>query len=388
MKTLSLPALHQPSQSLRIIPVTGRAALRHFIRLPWSIYADDPAWVPPLLLERQHHLSLKNPFFHHARWRAWLACQDHKPVGRISAQIDALHLQHHHDNTGFFGLLEAENDPNIFRILLQTAEAWLREQGLRRILGPFNLSINDEIGLLVQGFDTPPTILMGHARPYYRPRVEEQGYSCAKKLLAYRLATDFPVPMAMQALTAKTTKTIRIRPLQRVHLKQELNILRDIFNDAWSHNWNFVPFTQAEFMDLGQNLVRVIRDNFIQIAEVDGTPAAMIVLLPDLNQLIADLNGRLLPFGWVKLLWRLQRHAPKSARVPLLGVRRQYQETLLGTVLAFKIIDALRAPAKQANIETVELSWILEDNIKMRHLIEALGGTVCKQYWIYEKTLV
>ena len=171
---------------LRVVPVEGRLGLRQFIRLPWSIYRDDPAWVPPLLMERHQHLSSRNPFFEHAKWKFWLAFRGATPVGRISAQIDQLHLKRYEDSTGFFGLLEAEDEAETFRVLMNTAETWLRDQGMRRVLGPFNLSINQECGLLVEGFDTPPMVMMGHARPYYSFRVEENGYKKAKDLLAYQ----------------------------------------------------------------------------------------------------------------------------------------------------------------------------------------------------------
>ncbi len=361
--------------------------MRQFIRLPWSIYAGDPIWVPPLLWERQQYLSLHNPYFAHARWCAWLAFRGARPVGRISAQLDHLHLKYHQDNTGFFGLLEAENDPAIFRILLSSAETWLRERGLRRILGPFNLSINSECGLLVDGFETPPAIMMGHAPPYYSARIQEQGYTRIKDLLAYRIKPNFLVPAAMQTLTAKAGEKVHLRPLRRAQLDTDLATLRDIFNDAWSQNWNYIPFTEAEFAHLGRDLTWFVGDDFIQIAEINGNPAAMIVLLPNLNEIIQDLNGRLLPSGWIKVLWRLKWDHPKTARVPLMGIRKDYQKTLLGTVLAFKLIDALRTPAINHGIKEVELSWILEDNLRMRKIIESINGRLYKRYRIYQKEL-
>ncbi len=372
---------------LQVTAVAGRRDLKQFIRMPWSIYRDDPVWVPPLLIERRLHLSRHNPYFAHADWRAWLARREGRPVGRISAQIDRLHLERHQDATGFFGMLEAEDDPAIFEALLRTAEDWLREQGMRRVLGPFNLSINDECGLLVEGFDQPPVVMMGHARPYYSARLEEQGYSPAKDLLAYWITADFTVPATIQAVLQKAANRMRLRPLQRSRLAEELVILRDIFNDAWSQNWNFVPFTEAEFDQLGRTLTHLLDDDFVQIAEVDGAPAAMAVLLPNLNEIIRDLNGRLLPFGWIRLLWRFKRSFPKTARVPLLGVRRRYQHSLLGAALAMLVIEGLHAPGRQRGIEGGELSWILEDNTGMRGLIEAIGGKIYKRYRIYHKEL-
>jgi hypothetical protein len=383
----SLPSSPGTATPLRLTPVSGRRALTHFIRLPWAIYANDPAWVPPLRLERRQHLAPSNPYFAHARWQGWLAWRGDRPVGRISAQVDRLHLEQHQDATGFFGLLEAVDDAAVFQALFDTAEGWVRVQGLRRVMGPFNLSINDESGLLVEGFETPPALLMGHARPYYGGRVEEQGYQPVKDLLAYRLRADFPVPAAMQVLTRKVGDRIVLRPLRRARLAEDLGLMREIFNDAWSHNWNFVPFTEAEFARIGRDLTRLIDPDFIQIAEVDGVAAAMIVLLPNLNELLADLDGRLLPFGWLKLLWRLRYAYPRSARVPLMGVKRCYHNTLLGTALTWLVIAALRPPAQRRGIQEVELSWILEDNFKIRNVIESLGGTVYKRYRVYQKAL-
>lgn len=373
---------------LEVISVQGRRALGRFIRVPWAIYKDDPAWVPPLLMERRQHLSPRNPYFAHAKCRFWMACRDSTPVGRISAQVDRLYLQRYRDATGFFGLLEGEDSAEVFRALTGVAECWLREEGMRRVLGPFNLSINQECGLLVEGFDTPPSVMMGHGRPYYGSRIEEQGYRPEKDLLAYDLDADFKLSASMQALVARTGGRVRIRPMQKSRFERDLFILQDIFEDAWSRNWGFVPFTKAEFKHLGQNLKFLVDDDLIQIAEVDGAPAAMIVTLPNLNEAIRDLDGRLLPFGWLKLLWRLKVRYPKSARTALMGVRRCYQGSLLGAALAFMVIEAVRGPGVRRGVQRGEMSWILDDNIGMRHIIESLGGVAYKRYRIYSKALV
>lgn len=366
----------------------GRHALRRFIRVPWSIYADDPVWVPPLLIERRKHLSPRNPYFAHAQYCSWIACRGTRLVGRISAQVDELHIQRHQDATGFFGMLEAEDDAETFQALTDIAEEWLRSKGIRRILGPFNLSINQECGLLVEGFNTHPSIMMGHARPYYGSRIEEQGYRKEKDLLAYLVHTDFALPSFVQKLMERATQDVLVRPLRKSRFSEELEILQGIFEDAWSQNWGFIPFTRAEFKHLGQDIKLLVDEEFVQIAEVQGTAAAMIVVLPNINEVIRDLNGRLFPFGWLKLLWHLKLAHPKSARVPLIGVCRRYQDSLLGSALAFMIIDAVRAPAARRGIREVEMSWILEDNIAMRNIIESIGGTVYKRYRIYGKKLV
>ncbi len=373
---------------LRVVPVEGRRRLRQFIRLPWSIYLDDPTWVPPLLLERKEHLSKRNPFFEHAKCKFWLAYRGATPVGRISAQVDQLHLQRYEDSTGFFGLLEAEDEAEIFRALMDTAETWLRDQGMRRVLGPFNFSINQECGLLVEGFDTPPMVMMGHARPYYSTRIEENGYRKEKDLLAYHINSDYQLTPAMRLVIKRAQKRVHLRPLQRSIFREELRILQDIFEDAWSQNWGFVPFTRSEFEHMGKSLKLLLPDDQVQIAEVDGVPAAFMVAVPNVNEAIRDLNGKLFPLGWLKLLWRLKVAYPKSVRVALMGVRQRYQKSRLGAALALMVIEACTAPAVRRGVLTAEMSWILDDNLGMRNIIESLGGKAYKRYRIYSKERV
>lgn len=373
---------------LEVIPVRGKRMLKQFIRLPWRIYQGDPQWVPPLFLERWEHLSERNPYFSHAVCRLWIACRGRCPVGRISAQVDSLHLERYRDGTGFFGMLEALDEEDVFLALLQTAETWLGGQGMRRMLGPFNLSINQECGLLIHGFDTPPFVMMGHGRPYYGGRIEAAGLVKEKDLLAYYLDSNFKLSEPVQRIMAKAEDRVRLRPLRRSRFDEDLGIIRHIFEDAWSGNWGFVPFTAAEFDYLGKSLKLLLIDELVQIAEVDGVPGAMIVVLPNLNELIRDLNGRLFPLGWVKLLWRLKVRRPESARVALMGVRRCYQGSLLGAALAFKIIEAATRAGVRLGIKGGELSWILEDNMAMRRIIESLGGVAYKRYRIYGKEIV
>jgi len=384
---MTSPAKHDRRGDLSILPVSNRQDLERFIRVPWSIYGDDPCWIAPLLIERKEHLSAKNPYFRHASWQAWVAFRNDKPVGRISAQVDQLRLERYRDATGLFGFLEADNDPAIFRLLLDTACDWLREQGMLRVQGPFNFSINDECGLLVEGFDTPPCFMMGHARPYYGGRIEALGYRKAKDLLAYRMDPNYPVPRVMNKLIEKSSQRISISPMKRTRLKEDLATLRELFNDAWAGNWGFVPFTREEFDELGRNLARLVDEDFIQVAVVDGKPAAMIVALPNLNEAARDLNGRLLPLGWLKLLWRLKRHKLRTARVTLMGVRQEYQNSRLGMALAYSMIDAVRRALITKGIDEVEMSWILEDNTNMQHILESFGGDPYKRYRIYEREL-
>ncbi len=379
------PGGHAP---LRIVPLAGNADLDRFIRIPDSVLASDPAWIQPLRIERRMHLSARsNPYFQHARWQAWIAWRGQRAVGRISAQIDALHLERYRDATGFFGMLDAEDLEETFSALLGTAEQWLRDQGMRRVRGPFNLSINSEMGLLVDGFDTPPMLMMGHARPYYGGHLEQCGYRKAKDTLAYRVAPDFPAPPVMQRLAIQAAKRASVRQINPKCFDDEMSLLRDIFNDAWSENWGFVPFTAAEFRDLGHALRFLSVPDLIQIAEVDGEAAAFIVAVPNVNEAIRGLGGKLFPTGWLKLLWRLRVRHPGSARVPLMGVRRKFQHTRLGPGLAFLVIDAVRAQLHHRGVKDVELSWILEDNDGMRSIIELIGGRAYKRYRVYERQL-
>jgi hypothetical protein len=376
-----------PDKAIKVVKVENRNTLNDFHRLPWSLYVDDPMWVPPLMLERRMHLSPKNPYFKHAEFCSWVAYRDSKPVGRISAQIDRLHIERYQDATGFFGMLEAENDNQLFRTLLSTAETWLRSQGMQRILGPFNLSINQEVGLLVDGFDTPPSMMMGHAWPYYGNQIGENGYHKAKDLLAYIVNSNVEMTRAAKSILARSKKRIHIRKLNMSKFSDELQIIRDIFNDAWSQNWKFVPFTNEEFEHLGKDLKMLADEELVKIAEVDGKPAAFIVVLPNLNEVIRDLNGKLLPFGWLKLLWRLKVKYPQSARIPLMGVRRRFHDSLMGAALAFGVISSTQQRALDRGIKEVELSWILEDNKGMRAIIESAGGRIYKTYRVYSKQL-
>ncbi len=372
---------------LQIVKVENRKALNNFIRVLWPLYKDDPAWIPPLILERRMQLAPSNPYFEHADYSSWVAYRDRTPVGRISAQIDHLHLDRYQDATGFFGMLEAENDSETFQMLMDTAETWLRKKGMRRVMGPFNLSINQELGMLVDGFDTPPMVMMGHGRPYYAPRIEENGYRREKDLLAYIIDSDFKPPPAMRAIMARAKNRVQTRPLRKSDFKEELNLIRDIFNDAWSQNWGFIPFTDPEFQHLGKDLKMLVDENLMSIAAVDGEPAAFMIMLPNINEVIRDLNGRLLPFGWLKLLWRLKVKYPKTARVPLMGVRCRYHDSLLGAALAFSMFASLKSSAIKRGIKQVELSWILEDNKGMRNILETITGRVYKTYRIYGKNL-
>lgn len=378
----------QASKDIEIRKVSGKKALKTFIQVPWKIYKGDPNWVPPLLMERKEALSPANPFFKHADWCAWIAYQNGKPVGRISAQVDHLHQSRYDNKTGFFGLIEAPDDEEVFQALFKTAEDWLREQGMEQVLGPFNLGINQEVGVLFEGFDSPPYVMMGHAPRYYDPAIQCCNYRPAQDLLAYELKDKtITIPRTMQALLDRSAHRLNVRPFNRRNKAADLEIMRDIFNDAWQNNWNFVPFTVDEFKAVGKELLMLLPSDFIQIADIDGEPSAFLALIPNLNEIIDDLNGRLMPFGWAKLAWRLKVNFPKSARVALMGVRQKYQNTRYGPGLAYMVIKAAMDAGIAKGLERVEMSWVLEHNRATRNIIESVTGEVSKRYRMYEKEL-
>jgi hypothetical protein len=374
---------------LIVTEVATKAQMARFIRLPMTLNAADPAWIPPLISERQAALSAKsNPFFDHAEVQLWIASREGRDVGRISAQIDALSPVDPQAPAGNFGMIAAEDDPEVFASLLATAEAWLKARGCVTALGPFNLSINEEVGLLVDGFDTPPMVMMGHDPPYAGPRIEAQGYAKAKDIYAYisKMSDDMPAAV-LRRVRRGAGPGVTLRMLDMKRYDAEVASLTEILNDAWSGNWGFTPTTEAETRQLAKALRTVIDHRMVWFAEIDGEAAGFVAALPNLNEAIADLDGRLAPFGWAKLLWRLKVRRVKSIRVPLMGVKRKFAGTLRGQLLPFQLIDAAGSQARKLGYEDCEMSWVLEDNLAMRNICERAGGRVYKTYRIYEKAL-
>nr|WP_314425604.1 N-acetyltransferase [uncultured Erwinia sp.] len=373
---------------IHIEKVITKRQLKSFIAFPNSLFQNDPAWIPPLHIERLEHFSAKNPAAEHIEWQAWVALREGLIVGRISAQTDTLHRELHGDDTGHFGTIDAVDDPQVFSQLFSTAENWLASKGARKITGPFSLNINQESGLLIDGFDTPPSAMMTHGKPYYSARVEQQGYTQGIDLLAYwmRLA-ELHFPPGLAKLMAHARQKVSIRCLNRKKFGEEMQLLRQIFNSAWQKNWGFVPFTEREFAVMGDQLKFLVPDDMIFIAEMDSVPVAFIIGLPNINEATADLNGRLFPTGWAKLLWRLKVSGVRTARVPLMGVKLEHQFSRIGPVIALLLIEALHAAFGKWNIEALEMSWILESNSGMRNILEKIGAIPYKRYRLYEKEL-
>ena len=378
-----------------IRPVQTKADRRTFVDLPFRLYRDDPAWVPPLKGEALGLITPeKNGWYSHARAQLFLAEHGGQVVGRISAHIDTLALtmpaeQGFGPGTGQWGLMEAESE-EVFAALLAAAEGWLRGQGMHRALGPISQSIWEEPGLLVEGFDHPPTIMMGHAKPEYRGWIEAAGYAPVKQLMTYDLdiTQEFPPIVKRIIKSGEANPRIRIREVDKSKFDREAAIILGILNDAWSDNWGFVPLTPPEIKDVGVKLKPIVFNDLIRIAELDGRPVAFMITLPDLNEAIKPLNGSLLPFGWAKLLLWLRKPSVRTMRVPLMGVVKELQSSRMASQLAFMMIEYIRrASVSRYGASRGEIGWILDDNQGMRSIAETIQSRVNKVYTVYGREL-
>lgn len=381
--------------SIAIRRVKGRADRRSFVELPFRLYAHDPHWVPPLRDEVYGLITPgKNPWFGHGTAQLFLASRDGQVTGRISAHLDHLALaqpleQGMGPGTGNWGMLEAE-DSETAAALIAAAEDWLRGQGMTRALGPLSLSIWDEPGLQIEGFDHPPTVMMGHNAPTYQSWVEAGGYTPAMQLLTYEIPIDTDFSPLVQRIVASGERNPRIviRRVDKSRFAQEAALILGILNDAWSDNWGFVPLTDAEIAYVGKKLKPIVYEDLIRIAEVDGAPVAFMMTLPDLNEKLIDYRGSLLPLNWAKLLWWLRAPKVRTMRVPLMGVVKSIQASRLASQLAFMMIEFIRRDAvTKFGATRGEFGWVLENNGPMRSVGEAINGRINKRYQIYEKTL-
>lgn len=378
-----------------IHPVQTKAEKRDFIELAFHLNRNDPAWVPPLKSEAYALIDpKKNPWFEHGKAQLFLARRDGRTVGRISAHIDALALaqpieQGMGPGTGNWGLLEAEN-AEIAHALFAAAEDWLRDQGMHRSLGPLSISIWDEPGLLIEGFETPPTIMMGHNSPHYRAWVEAEGYQPIKQLFNYDLPVIDGFPPLIQRIVAAGEKNarIRIRKVDKRRFQAEATLIMGMLNDAWSDNWGFVPLTDTEIAFVGKKLKPLVFEDLIRVAEVDGEPVAFMIVLPNINELLIDMRGSLLPFNWARLLWWLKRPKSRTLRVPLMGVAKSLQNSRMASQLAFMMIEFIRRDAvRDYGTKRGDLGWVLEDNQGMNAVAKAINAKVNRVYQIYDKSL-
>jgi len=375
---------------LVVRPLAGKADRSAFVDFLWDVYCDDPAWVPPLKSEVHALLDPhRNPWFGHGRAQLWLAHRGGKIVGRISAQIDQLVQLHMQPGLGQWGLFEAL-DGEAAAALIATAETWLCDHGMTCAHGPISISIWDEPGLLIEGFDQPPLVMMGHHRPAYRGWIEEAGYSKVKDLLTY----DMDIRKELQPLIGRMIAAgernprITLRNVDKSAFARDAAIILNLLNDAWSDNWGFVPLTDEEIAYAAKKLKPIIFEDMVRIAELDGEPVAFMLTLPDVNEMIRDLDGRLFPLGWAKLLWRLRKPRTARIRVPLMGVVKKLQGGRLAGQLAFMLIDSIRRNCvENYGVAEGEFGWILEDNKGMTSIAELSGAKINHRYRVFEKAL-
>jgi hypothetical protein len=382
--------------SITLKRVESAADRKAFVDLVWKLYANDPHWVPPLKAEMLGLIGgiKSNPWFGHAEAAFWLALKDGGVVGRISAQVDQLVIAPGAPGagpgTGHFGMFECIDDPAVAEALFDAAEDWLRQKGMTRAMGPFSLSVWDEPGLLVQGVEGPPTVMMGHHLPYYEGMVATRGYQGVKDLHCWSLPIAQPFPEMVQRIVAFSERNAKLvtRPVDKSKFDQEAALILDILNDAWSDNWGFVPLTPAEIAYVGKKLKPIIFEGLVRVAEYEGVPVGFMITLPDINELTRDLNGNLFPFGWAKLLWRLRAPKVKRMRVPLMGIRKSLQGHRAASLMAFQMIEYIRRVAvTEFGASEGELGWVLEDNGPMRSVADAIDSHVTRTYRIYERAL-
>lgn len=378
-----------------VSPVAGKKDLKAFIDFAWEVYADDPNWVPPLRMDMRELLTKgRNPFFDHAEAQYFLARRAGRITGRISAHIDHLSTtmppeQGMGPGTGNWGLFDAK-DAESAAALIAAAEDWLRGKGVTRAIGPMSLSIWEEPGLLVDGFDHSPTVMMGHHRPEYRGWIEAAGYQPVKQLNTYALDITKPFPPLIDRIidSGNRNSRIRIRHVDKSRFDEEARIILGILNDAWGKNWGFVPITDKEVAFTGKKLKPIVYEDLIRIAELDGEPVAFMMTLPDLNEAIKPFNGRLFPLNILKLLRWLRRPRVKTMRVPLMGVLQRLQSSRMASQLAFMLIEQIRqASIVNYGATRSEIGWILDDNQGMNAIADAIDSKINKSYIIYDRVL-
>jgi GNAT superfamily N-acetyltransferase len=374
--------------SIQVRPVQGGSELKTFIKLPFRLHEGTP-WVPPLIYERREFLNKeKNPYFQHAEAEYFLAWRDGEPVGRITAQVDRRWDRFQGGSDGQFGFIDAEDDPAIFEALLGAAEEWVRGHGRDRLVGPMDFTTNDECGLLIEGYDRHPYILEPWHPPYYKERLEGLGYGKTMDLLMWNLEMGglrkgdaFADAIHAVADKVESEHGIRVRNIEMRNLEEEMARFMEVYNSAWERNWGFVPVTDEEVAFQAKNLKQVLDPRWCFIADRDGETLGAALTLPDINQVTKKMNGRLLPFGWLRFL--LGKRKIDRVRVFALGVKPEYQHTGIAARFYVRHIET----AAQVGVTGGEEGWILEVNEPMNRAMEGMGGTIVKRYRLYEKAL-
>lgn len=374
--------------AVEIKKVSGLRDLKRFVDLPFRLHASQPMWVPPLKLERYMFLTRKlNAFFTHGEAEYFLAWRDGRVVGRVTAQINTAFNEQQQKNWGWFGFVEFEDDIEVVQALLEAASAWVRERGCEQIVGPADFAMNNESGILIEGFDLRPMIVQPWHPPYYQQLIEQAGMTKAMDLLMWNLEVEdrakvLPVIFEL-AEKVESEHGIRVRPMSRMHLRKELDAFAEVYNSAWANNWDFVPYTKKDLDALAQEMQLVFDKHWAFIAEKTdtGEVVAMAMTFPDINQVLAKMNGRLLPLGW----WHFANKSRimDRVRVGFLGVKPEYQHTGVAAKLYVEHFDAAAVRPQKGG----EMGWILESNTPMNRGMEAMGGRVVKRYRVYERTL-
>ena len=372
--------------------VTTKADLKTFIDLPYDIYRDEPNWRAPIRLDRVTHVNpAKNPIMDGIDYQFFLVSRDGQEVGRICAFVSQAHQERHSDNAGHFGFFDCAEDDDVAQALLSAAEEWLVSKNVSKIIGPAQWGVNDECGCLIDGFDTPPVILMGYGRPTYSQMIEKAGYSKAVDMLAFQadLHAGYPRPRMTQMMVKQAEKDPRVtwRQINMKDLAGDVEIAMDIFNDAWSENWGFLPYTPPQVSRMVSEMRPVLQKELFWIGMIDEKPAAFITMIPDVNQATQGLDGHIFPFGFAKILYRLKIKGVKQARIPLMGLRREWHNTRQGLALVAQLCETVFAAARDAGYTHCELSWILEDNDSMIRICEQASAKPYKTYRMYEKSL-
>ncbi|HEY5261093.1 MAG TPA: GNAT family N-acetyltransferase [Solirubrobacteraceae bacterium] len=374
--------------AVEVRAVSGRGELKAFVDFPFGLHAGQPLWVPPLKIERRIFLNRKmNAFFTHGEAEYFLAWRGGRVVGRVSAQVNHAFNDHQKKKWGWFGFLEFEDDQEVLEALLSAAQEWLRAHGQENMVGPASFAMNDESGVLIEGYDLRPMILQPWNPPYYQQRLEQAGMTKAMDLLMWNLEVgnrDKVMPVVWElAQKVQSEHGIRVRPMRRWQLRKDMDAFAEVYNSAWSKNWDFVPYSKKDLDAYAQELQLAFDKHWFMIAEREdtGEVVGMAMTIPDLNQVLEKMKGRLLPLGW----WYFLRKASimDRVRVGFLGVKPEYQHTGVAAKLYQEHFDAAeRRPQKGG-----EMGWILETNTAMNRGMEAMGGKVVKRYRIYEREL-
>jgi len=372
------------SESVEVRPVETKKAWRDFVTFPYKHYKDNPCWVPPLLMDQKVLLDpQKHPFYEHAKAQFFLARKKGKPAGRIAAIVDEKHNEFHQEKTGFFGFFEAIEEYEVAEKLLTAARNWVKNQGMERFRGPVNPSQNEDCGLLIDAFDASPVIMMPYNLPYYADLLEQFGLTKAMDLYAYYIDDKNPPPekLVRVAEAVRKREKLTVRPIEMKNFDEEARKVWYVFNNAWSKNWGFVPMTKNEFAHLAKNLKQVVVPEIALMAEIDGKPVGFSLSLPDVNQALLRLNGRLFPTGLLKLLWYSRKI--DMIRIIIMGVIHEYQKHGIDAIF---YLDTWRN-ATQRGYWRGEMSWILENNEMMNRSARMLGGRIYKTYRMYEMKL-